>query len=111
MLDDAKSAGMDLASIANLREALTVSLPDAEPDTKVWPENWDIVQAFLSVSTQWRMGTVGGGMVPAMPLFIGLDYAAVRVALDALEIPVTPELWRGLRVMEIEAATALNERE
>jgi hypothetical protein len=78
------------------------------------------VQAFLCVSTQWRMSSAGGGgvagmgggaVLPIRPLWIGLDYAAVRVALEAEGIAITTELWRGLRIMEDEACATLNRDE
>lgn len=124
--------GMDATSLANLRDALDDETPaattDADPFARiwarpnafegVWPENVAIVRAFLAVCSQWRVTPVssGGMMTPAgnviaptVPLFIGLDYAAVRTGLDAELIEVTPTLWQGLRVMEGEACQALNE--
>ena len=76
----------------------------------VWSENLDTVMAFLAVASQWRVVSIGGGMAPSQPVFLGLDYVAVRTGLDAEGVTVTPELWRGLRVMEEAAAAALNER-
>lgn len=123
---------MDAASLANLQSAISdgASIPAAEGDPfaklwsrenafdGIWPEHVSIVTAFLAVCSQWRVSPVsqGGMMTPASgmiaptaPLFIGLDYASVRVGLDAELIDVTPTLWRGLRVMEAEACAALNE--
>jgi hypothetical protein len=74
-------------------------------ETEVWPENWEIVVAFVAVSTQWRAVALPSGAVR----FVGLDYAAARVGLEAEGIAVTPELWRGIRVMEDAARAAANE--
>lgn len=124
--------GMDATSLANLREALDdepqAATADTDPFSRlwakpkafdgIWPENVPVVRAFLAVCSQWRVTPVsGGGMMtpaggviaPTVPLYIGLDYAAARVGLDAELIEVTPTLWRGLRVMEAEACAALNE--
>lgn len=120
MLDDAQAAGMDEVSMANLREALRAEMGsiDTVEFDGVWPENVPIVEAFLAVSLQWRVVARGGGgfispaggaILPIVPLFIGLDYAAVRVGLESEGITITPELWRGLRAMESAAANALNE--
>lgn len=38
----------------------------------------------------------------------GLDYAGVRVGLDAAGIEVTPDLWADLRAVEIGAMAELN---
>jgi hypothetical protein len=69
----------------------------------VWPENRQAVEAFLACQTQWRV-LAGFKQV----LFIGLDYAGARAALDALAIAITPDLWRDLQIMEAAAAHALN---
>jgi hypothetical protein len=111
---------MDAVSLAHLREALRVDTAEGASSEfdGIWPENRAIVEAFLAVSLQWRVSAHGGGgmvspaggaIMPIVPLFIGLDYAAVRAGLDAEGIVVTPELWRGLRTMEAAAAAALNE--
>lgn len=99
---------MDEKSLAALRDMLDAPGTHGDGDT-VWAENWPTVEAFLAVSSQWRVVAIGGGMAPAMPVYIGLDYAAARVGLDAAGIAVTPELWTGLRVMEAAACSALNE--
>lgn len=68
---------------------------------EVWAENWDTVQLFLLVQTQWRTGSMGG--------VIGLDYTAIASAVRFAEVDVTPEIFDGLRIMESAAVTALNE--
>jgi len=75
---------------------------------EVWAENWETLEAFLAVSTQWRLAPYGGGMSPAMIYWAGLDYTAVRAGLDAAGIAVTRELWNGLRIMEAAARNVLN---
>ncbi len=49
------------------------------------------------------MATADGGMWT-----VGLDYGGVRVALDALCIPVTAALWGDLQLIESGALAALN---
>jgi len=67
----------------------------------VLPENWDTVQAFMSVQTQWRYGPSGHPT--------GLDYAGCQAAVRALGLR-----WRavfaGLRVMEAEVLEAMQGR-
>ncbi|MFH0299825.1 DUF1799 domain-containing protein [Bradyrhizobium sp. 31Argb] len=94
--------------MAELIEALRDPADVEDGNEGVWPEHVAIVQAFLAVCTQWRTAPAGGGFAPMMPIWIGLDYSAVRVGLEAEGIAITPELWRGLRVMEDEATDALN---
>jgi hypothetical protein len=57
----------------------------------VWPENWDIVAAFVVVSTQWRAIAMPTGHI----CYIGLDYAGARAGLDAAGIARHAELWAG----------------
>jgi hypothetical protein len=121
-MEDARRSGMDPQSLANLRETLDAPSSPAADDEfgfeGVWPANVAIVEAFLAVSTQFRVTSIGGGgfagmggalIEPVKPLAMGLDYSAVRVCLDALGVAVTPDLWRGLQVMEVAACAALNE--
>ncbi len=70
------------------------------------PDCWDIVMAWRVVATQWRvaaLGGMGGGVA-----WLGLDYAGVAAGLAGMEIPATPDLWWGLRVMEAAAKEELN---
>lgn len=110
-MEGARAAGLDAQSLAELREAIAAGGTIAEDDefSRIWPDNVATVEAFLAVATQWRVVACGGGLAPTVPIYIALDYCAVRTGLDAENIVVTPELWRGLRVMESAAAAALNE--
>jgi Phage related hypothetical protein (DUF1799) len=67
-----------------------------------------VVEAFLFVSTQWRLASVGGGMGPQMIYWIGLDYTSVKAGLEGAGIAATPEIWHGLRIMEAAARKVLN---
>jgi hypothetical protein len=64
-----------------------------------------VVHAFVTVASQWRVVATPLGEL----LYLGLDYAGVSAGLAAESIAVTPELWRGLRIMEAAARDALNE--
>jgi len=75
---------------------------------EVWAENWATLEAFLFVSTQWRVVNRGGGLEPMLTYWIGLDYAAAAAGLAGAGIETTPEIWNGLRVMESAARNVLN---
>jgi hypothetical protein len=101
---DARRFGCSEAEIAALTRHLTSR--DMTSDG-VWPENVTAVEAFLFAASQWRTAlepTQHGARL----LWIGLDYAGAKVALDANGIAVTPELWSGLVAMELAARDALN---
>jgi hypothetical protein len=97
---------MDEDQIAEIKAAL--GRPVAAPDFRgVWPVNAPIVAAFCAVGSQWRttLKILGGDFATR---FIGLDYAGAKVALEALGVSITAELWSGLQVMEGAARDALN---
>jgi hypothetical protein len=65
------------------------------------------VRAFEASMTQWRTAPIGAaGTVKVV--WLGLDYCAAKVAIEALGLALTGELFAGLRVMELEARAALN---
>ena len=69
----------------------------------LWPENVEAWNFFQSVSTQWVIG-------PSGP--IGLNYAGVDVARDALGIKRKgwPKLFIGLQAMERATLSAWREK-
>ncbi|OZA18507.1 MAG: hypothetical protein B7Y02_01465 [Rhodobacterales bacterium 17-64-5] len=79
-----------------------------EEDFEVWPDNWATVEAFLFVSTQWRVVQQGGGMTPGSTYWIGLDYAGVAAGLAGAGMEAGAAIWRGLRIMEAAARNTLN---
>ncbi len=70
----------------------------------MWRQNWDIVIAFLSVSSQWRVVPLASGAT----YWQGLDYPAVEIGLKRAGLDLSPVQWRGLQSMEAEARNALN---
>ncbi len=73
--------------------AFGIKTAERRDECAVLAENWDTVQAFVAVQTQWRHGPSGHPT--------GLDYASVRVAVAAMGIRFK-EVFQGLRVMEAE---------
>lgn len=85
---------------------MALAAQSSEETFDVWPENAMAVKAFVACSSQWRTMSAGlGGSV-----FMGIDYAAARVALDAHGLVLSGDDFRGFQVMEAEAARILNER-
>ena len=99
---EARLAGMDEESLAALKGDL------GEGDQEgIWPDHVETVRAFCAVGTQWRTSIRSEGL-GFRQFWIGLDYTAVKVALEANEIEITRALWQGLVTMEQAAAAALN---
>lgn len=76
-----------------------------EDEGGIWTENVAAVEAFLSVSTQWRVAMGHTGMI-----VLGLDYTAVRAGLELAGIAVGPDLWASVQMIETGALQALNGR-
>lgn len=98
--DDAEKFGFPPELVAAIAEAGTAST------IEVWADNWDIVNAFAAVLTQWRTVPIGTAGVH----YIGLDYGAATDGLKNGGTAITPELWQGILTMEREALSCLNAR-
>lgn len=67
-------------------------------DFEVWAENVEPLNLFMRLQTQWRHGPRGP---------VGMDYGGVRVALEFMQVPATPELFRQIQTMETAALEVL----
>lgn len=70
--------------------------PCTEP--QLWPQNLPIVQLWLDLQTQWRVGFAGP---------TGLDYTAARALMPLHEIADERAAMHGLRLMEGETLKIL----
>jgi len=70
-------------------------------DFDVFPENWETMEVFLRLQTQWRV---------SQGAFIGLDYNAAKFIFDVCKIEDQKETLDGLQIIEFAALKALNER-
>jgi len=71
-----------------------------EPDRfEVWPENWDAIEMWCRVQTQWR--TSAGGA-------IGLDYGVLSWLFKMYAVEDPRALLEDLQVMEGAALNAMN---
>ena len=71
-------------------------------DFEVWPDNWEAVQMFLRVQTQWRT---------AMNGVVGLDYNALAWVFNMYGVVDPPRLLEDLQVMEAAAIAIFNRSE
>lgn len=79
---------------------------DESPDDAVcwvWPENWDAVQVFASMVTQWNVGFAGP---------VGLRYEVVPLMLrvQGVERSRWPDVFAQVRLCEGEALRFFAER-
>ena len=78
-------------------------ITEDELGADVWPDNVRAVNAFIAMSTQWRVG-MGGP--------IGLDYAALPTVLRIGSIPRSEwgEIFETIRVLEDVALLTMREQ-
>ncbi len=82
---------------------LTARIDPAQWDG-VWPDNVEAMQAFLAISSQWRICGHPAGIY-----VVGLDYAAARSGFELADIEVGPQVWADLQLIEQGAKCAMNE--
>lgn len=71
-------------------------------DFEVWEENWQVVEMFLRLQTQWRVGMSG---------LIGLDYAVAEWLFRLYSVTQPVSVLEDLQVMESAVLTAVAKRE
>lgn len=68
----------------------------------MWEENWQVVEMFLRLQTQWRTSMSG---------VVGLDYGAVQWMLRLYEVEDQRSMLEDLQVMESAALNLINKKE
>ncbi len=69
-------------------------------DFEVLPENWEILDLFLRLQTQWKAGAMGGAL--------GLDYSGVEAMFRILGVRNKAEKFAMIQDMEHAALRVLN---
>ena len=77
----------------------------AADECAVWPENWQAVQLFASLATQWHYSGMSG-------VATGLDYSAVHAVfqMHSIKRKRQPELLAKLQILESEALDVMREQ-
>lgn len=84
--------------------AFGLKLEGAEEEhTECWPENWEPLQVFSVLQTQWNVGQAS---------VIGLRYEAIPVAMQMAGVSMRDKqaIYRSLQVMELEALSIFNKK-
>lgn len=68
---------------------------------KVYRSNWDTVQLFLALRTQWMVGMSGP---------TGINYVAIEPTARLMDLQVTPEIFNGIRLMEGSAMETMRDQ-
>ena len=69
---------------------------------EVWPENWQTLEIFTRMMTQWKSGPMGG--------FIGMDYSALPFMFKLYLVEDQKECFESIQVMELAALEVFNEK-
>lgn len=93
-----ESATLDDAAVL----APTIKLPEPEPETdfEVWEENWEALNLFFRLQTQWRVGFNGA---------TGLDYTSVLAVFDLYGVENRIDAFECIQVCEAELLTIIQE--
>jgi hypothetical protein len=74
----------------------------------VYAENWEAVQVFLAMQTQWRTAAFSG-LGSARLMYVGLDYSAIDPVCRMLDVKRKRRaaIFQSLRIMENAVLDAL----
>lgn len=69
----------------------------------MWPDNWQALDVFLALGTQWRSGPMGP---------TGLDYCALELVLrlHGIRKRDRADIFEAVRIMESAALAAMRDR-
>lgn len=88
---------------------LTIDLGETPPETGLMADHFDAWTAWCAISGQWKTVALSGNW-GAKIIWLGIDYAAAKAALDLAAITVTPDVWNDVRTIEEGAIEELNRR-
>jgi len=73
-------------------EAITDLQSKKDPENcEIWEENWEVVQMFMRMQTQWNIGTGGA---------VGLNYPSLEWLCKLYAVTDPVALFEGIRIME-----------
>lgn len=78
-------------------------LVNEEVDFEVYEDNWESLELFLRLRTQWVTMPFGG--------LRGLDYAGLNAVLQMLKVSDTGRAFSDMQIMESAALAVFAERE
>lgn len=89
-IDDLKFFGIDHGPVKKEQDLM-----------KIWPENWETLETFFKIGTQWRTSMSG---------VVGLDYSVLMMVMDMYDIKDKKAVFEGVQIMESAAISCLNDR-
>lgn len=101
--EEAAALGIDPVALG-----LTGEAAQADEEGGLWPWHLPALEAWLRVAGQLKAVVVGGGLARSRLLWLGLDAAGARAALEMAGTPLVPGLWDELQAIAAGAAEELN---
>jgi len=92
----------DLKALGLMPEAITdLQLRKKPLQCEVWEENWETVQMFMRLQTQWIVGASGA---------VGLNYPSLEWLCKLYAVTDPVALFEGIRIMEATALLCFQEQ-
>ena len=87
-------------------QAALKRIAPADEHCEVWEENWQTVQVFLFLESQWNVVVGAAGRM----LWQGIKYPCVALAMRRYKVPPgeRDRMWDDIRIMERAAREVLN---
>lgn len=73
----------------------------AVKNCEIWEENWETVEMFMRMQTQWIVGTSGA---------VGLSYPSLEWLCKLYAVTDPVALFEGIRIMEATALLCFQEQ-
>jgi hypothetical protein len=85
------------------QEAIEWALESCSPVVEIWPENFDVFQLFLSLSSQWNWAATMSRLFRT-----GLKYESVEAIMRIEKIKNRSVVLHDIQIMEFAALSAMN---
>ncbi len=71
---------------------------EVQVDFEIWEQNWETVQIFTRLSTQWHVSMAG---------LTGLNYSSLEYICRLYEVKDCVSLFEGIQIMEMAALSCM----
>ena len=72
-----------------------------EVDFEVWQENWEVVQMFIRLSTQWHVSMAG---------LTGLNYSSFEYLCRLYKVEDCVSLFEAIQIMEMSVLSCMSKK-
>jgi hypothetical protein len=101
VIDEREESLRGLGATPEQIAALIAKDPPIKKDFEVWPQNWEIVQMFVRLSTQWNYSMSG---------ITGLNYSSLEYLCKLYKVQDSVALFEGIQIMEMTALAYMHKK-